>query len=49
MKRNLSIEDCQTTRAVYDRGLPPHASLVTPRPQKTVPLPHNLSYLNGYP
>ena len=28
-------------------GLPPHSSLITPRPQKTVPLPHNLSYLHG--
>ena len=27
--------------------LPPHASLVTPRLQKTVPLLHNLSYLHG--
>ena len=28
-------------------GLPPHSSLVTPRPKKTVPLLHTLSYLHG--
>src|SRR5689334_22336565 len=45
------IRSCRRRRPRTARaragGLPPHASLVTPRPKKTIPLLHTLAYLHG--